>query len=355
MSSAVATLAPKAAKPGRPGLSNARLIRLIERTIAETGLDLRGLTVLTEAATGVYAVTPVIAAMAGASRVHAVTRASRYGSVEDVVRGTRELAAAGGVWERISITESVPAEVLGVVDIVTNSGHLRPITRQMVERLPASAVIGLMYEAWEFRPEDLDLPACLERGITVAAVNEREPSVDVFSYLGELCAREMQDAGVSVCNSRIALLCDNEFDQPIAGKLSALGGTVSLYPSVEALPAADWDAVVVSLRPAKAPRVGAAEVERIAAAAPPGAIVVQFWGDIDRQAAEARGLALWPPSPPSPGHMAVLLSDLGPEPIVRLQTGGLRAAECLRRGRPASIAEVLTAQMSEGLQAAHDR
>jgi hypothetical protein len=30
--------------------------------------------------------------------------------------------------------------------------------------------------------------------------------------------------------------------------------------------------------------------------------------------------------------MAVLLSEIGPEPIVRLQTGGLRAAEWIRRG-----------------------
>jgi hypothetical protein len=30
--------------------------------------------------------------------------------------------------------------------------------------------------------------------------------------------------------------------------------------------------------------------------------------------------------------MGVMLSDIGPEPIVRLQTGGLRAAEWINRG-----------------------
>jgi hypothetical protein len=34
--------------------------------------------------------------------------------------------------------------------------------------------------------------------------------------------------------------------------------------------------------------------------------------------------------------MAVLLSEIGPEPIVRLQAGGLRAAEWIRRGGAAS-------------------
>jgi hypothetical protein len=34
--------------------------------------------------------------------------------------------------------------------------------------------------------------------------------------------------------------------------------------------------------------------------------------------------------------MAILLSEIGPEAIVRLQTGGLRAAEWVRRGRTIS-------------------
>jgi hypothetical protein len=325
----------------RPGFSSGRIIRLIERAIAGTGLDLSGLHVLTEAATGVYAVTPVIAAMAGAKRIRAVTRASRYGSVDDVVHSTMTLAAAAGVSDRIEITEGLRWETLDAVDIVTNSGHLRPLTREMIGRLPASAVVALMYEAWEFRGDDLDLAACADRGVPVVGVNERDPSVDVFSYLGELCARHMQNAGVSVRHSRIALLCDNDFGEPIRATLQGLGGLVSLIPSVQRLPASDWDAIVIALRPEGAPRIGEAEVEHLSRAAPETAAIVQFWGDLDRRAADARGLNVWPPAPPAPGHMAALLSELGPEPIIRLQTGGLRAAECVRRGRPTDIAQVL--------------
>jgi hypothetical protein len=46
----------------------------------------------------------------------------------------------------------------------------------------------------------------------------------------------------------------------------------------------------------------------------------------------SQGLTVWPRESPSAGHMAVLLSEIGPEPIVRLQAGGLRAAEWIRRG-----------------------
>ena len=94
----------------------------------------------------------------------------------------------------------------------------------------------------------------------------------------------------------------------------------------------EWDAVLVALFPAREPRIGYAEAEHLAAVIPAEAVVVQFWGDVDRCATMSHGLTVWPKEPPSAGHMAVLLSEIGPEPIVRLQTGGLRAAEWIRRG-----------------------
>jgi hypothetical protein len=41
---------------------------------------------------------------------------------------------------------------------------------------------------------------------------------------------------------------------------------------------------------------------------------------------------VWPPEAPPPGHMGVLPSAVGPEPIVRLQAGGLKVGEVLARG-----------------------
>ena len=56
-----------------PGL---QAIRLIHHAIAATRLDLKGLRVLSEAATGYRRITPVLAALAGADRVYAVGRDS---------------------------------------------------------------------------------------------------------------------------------------------------------------------------------------------------------------------------------------------------------------------------------------
>ena len=57
--------------------------------------------------------------------------------------------------------------------------------------------------------------------------------------------------------------------------------------------------------------------------------LVQVWGDVDRDAMP--GVRCYPRHAPSRGHMGVLLSDLGPEPIIRLQAGGLKVGEVLAR------------------------
>jgi hypothetical protein len=335
---------PETRGSSRPGFSLPRLRTLIGRAVAATELDLSGLTVLTEAATGAYAVTPVIAAAAGAKRVYALTKPTRYGTVADVKQQTLELASSIGVADRIDVLETIGPDVLENVDIVTNSGHLRPLTAALIDQLSSHAVIALMFEAWEFRPEDLDIEACWRRGIPVVGVNERHPAVDVFSFLGPLCLRQLHDCGLSGYSNRIALICDNDFLASLHAGLSSAGASVETFESVEAMRRDDWDAIVVALVPKATLRVGVPEAKHLAACAPAGAVVAQFFGDVDRIALTANGLAVWPPTPPGLGHMGILLSEIGPEPIVRLQTGGLRAAEWVRRGGdivPGGFAQII--------------
>jgi hypothetical protein len=316
----------------RPGFSLPRLRTLMSRSLVATGLDLSGLTILTEAATGAYATTAVIAAMAGARRVYALTKPTRYGTVADVRQWTMGLASSVGVTDRIAVLETIGPDVLQDVDIVTNSGHLRPLTAELVHRLPSHAVIALMFEAWEFRSQDLDIEACARRGIPVVGVNERHPAIDVFSFLGPLCAKQLHDCGLAGYSNRIALLCDNDFVGPLVAGLSGAGASVETFGNAQAVYRGDWDAIVVALQPTTGLRIGPPEAEHLAACAPAGVAIVQFWGDMDRNALAANGLAVWPPAPPGLGHMGILLSEIGPEPIVRLQAGGLRAAEWIRRG-----------------------
>ncbi len=327
----------------QPAFAPGRLLEIMRATLPRIGLDLSGLTIVTEAATGAYCVTPVIAALADAKRVYARTQASRYGSIAEVKACTMELAALAGVADRIEICETIDDTVLGRADIITNSGHLRPIGRSVISKLPRECVIALMFETWEFRASDIDLPAAREHAIRIVGVNERHPSVDVFSYLGPLCVNMLHEAGIPVYGNQIALICDNDFDTFIVRSLTGLGANVRSFSDVAALEGGGWDAIVIALRPAAVPRVNALDAAHIARAAP-AAIVAQLWGDADRTAMAAKGVGIWPSQAPVQGHMGVLLSAIGPEPIIRLQTGGLRAAEWVHRGKAievGGIAEIL--------------
>jgi hypothetical protein len=307
----------------------------IATRIAALGLDLRGLHVVTEAATGDYACTAVIAALAGA-RVTAVARDTRrHGSARDAAMQTLGLAGLAGVRDRITVVDRVGPAQLADCDILTNSGHLRPITAAMIAALPPRAVIGLMFEGWEFRGDDLDLAAARALGTRIAAVNERHRDVGVFPFLGPLCLRLLQDAGFHAPGSHVAVVCDNPFAPFLRDGLDRAAAEVELAPSIAALRPNGWDAVVISLNPATSPALGEAEFAVLKAAAP-RAVIAQFWGDLDRAAAQRAGFRVVPAQPPAPGHMGILLNALGHEPIVRLQTGGLRAAELIFRGGASS-------------------
>src|SRR2546426_12830605 len=111
-----------------PGLNPKRLIRLMKTAIESCQIDLSSFVVLTEAASGAYVVTPVLAAMAGARRVFALTRTTtHYGTAEQIRAQTLDLARLAGVEAQIEIVTEKTPEIFAVADIVTNSGHVRPI------------------------------------------------------------------------------------------------------------------------------------------------------------------------------------------------------------------------------------
>lgn len=314
-----------------PGFHAGRMLRLIQQAVSRCCLDLTGLTVLTEAATGAYASTPVIAALAGARHVYALTKTTRFGTVEEVRAATMHLARAAGVDERITILNQRTPELFSRADIVTNSGHLRPLNAEAVFAMKPSTVISLMYESWELRPEDLDLEACRKREIRVAGVNERHPNVDVFSFLGPLAAKELMDAGIAVYGSRILLLCDNAFAPFIDRCLRAMGAEVDLVSELVHAASEHYDALLVSATPRAEPVISAEDAELIARRWPE-IVVAQFFGDCDRAALDRCEIRTWPERAPAKGHMGVLLTEIGPDAIVRLQTGGLKVGEVLARG-----------------------
>jgi hypothetical protein len=315
----------------RPGLNTERLVRLMNTAIARCRLDLSGCTILTEAATGAYVVTPVLAARAGA-RVYALASGTSYASVGELRQVTTEVAEIAGVANRIRLVTEKSAAIVGAADIVTNSGQVRPIDAAMIAAMKPTAVIPLMYESWEYRRSDLDLEACRAHGIRVAGTNERHPAVDVFSFLGVMAVKQLHDAGVAVYRSHILVLCDNSFAPFIIHGLRNSGAEVTHAPGLtgDAL-GPHCDAVLLALQPGQHPVFTAGDAKLLGEKAP-GAILVQFWGDADRGGLARAGVPVWPEPAPPAGHMGILPSAVGPEAVIRLQAGGLKVGELLARG-----------------------
>jgi hypothetical protein len=320
---------------GLPPLDEDRIVRLVQEAIDRFRLDLSGTVVFTEAASGPYVVTPLLAARAGARRVMAVARTTAYGTIEAIAELTERLAGRLGVADRLQIVRQRRPDLVAHADVVTNSGHVRPLDARLVGAIRPGAVVPLMYESWALRPGDVDRPACLRRGIRVAGTNERHPLIDMYPCLGGMAVRLLSDAGVTLMGCRVLVVCDNGFARFLRDGLEESGARVEVVGSLDGLEAvAEADVVLIALRPAAAPAVDAAAARRIAARWP-AVLVAQFWGDLDRQALAAAGVRYWPIAAPAPGHMGVLPLTLGPEPIVRLQAGGLKVAEVLLRLPPA--------------------
>jgi hypothetical protein len=317
-----------------PGLRMERLAILAQRAVGAMTVDLGGAHVLTEAATGAYVVTPVLAALAGASHVDAVTRSTRYGTIDEVRGATTALAEQLGVSDRIHVhAVHELASLVPHADVITNSGHVRPIDAALVAAMKPTCVVPLMFEAWEIDMgrDDVDLDALRSHGIRFAGTNERHPAVDVFSYLGPMAVRLLGDGAISAYGARLLVLCDNPFAPYLERGLTAAGAQVVMADRFEPdLVHPQLDAVVVALAPTGAQVLDRSQLAAVAERAP-STCVAQFWGDIERDVAAEIGLPVVPVHDPGAGHMGVLPSAVGPEPIVRLQAGGLKVAEVLMR------------------------
>ena len=307
-----------------------RLANPMRAAIERCELDLTDRHVVTEAATGAFAVTSVLAALAGA-QVTALARSTRYGTVAEVRDWTTAVAAPLGIGDRLQVVDALTPEQLAAADVVTNSGHLRPLDQSFVDQLSPGAVVPLMMEAWEIGAgrTDVDLDALRRRGIAFAGTNERNPAVGVFDFLGVMAVKLLVDAGVAVQHSHLALLCDNPFRDYLEATLRSCGATVTtLTAAADLAELAVQDAVVVACTPTGEPNVRGEHLS-VLADRMPGVVVAQFYGDVDRKAAAELEVDVWPILAPLPGHMGVLPSDIGPEPIVRLQAGGLKVGQVL--------------------------
>ncbi len=330
------------------------LIDKLERQVETLQLNLKGRTVLTEAASGAYIVTPVIAAIAGA-KVYAYSKTTRYGKVEEVFAATKGLAGAFRKFPLdICLTDKLSPEIIAEADIITNSGHLRPLNKEMLLHAKDSLVIPLMYEAWEWRDADMDIQYIRKRGFRIGATNERHPDIDVFNYLGDMALKQIFDAGICPYGNKFILLCNNDFGPFIAKVLAGICDGLAVIDKDEHknrynINQVDWiggfpdvkipeeyknaEAIIFTAYPFDQTWIGEnspLNIKQIQSQLK-DPFILRYAGDLDESLLQNEGVRFFPHHVHS-GHMGILPSAIGYDPIIRLQSGGLKVGEALLNG-----------------------
>lgn len=331
------------------------LIDKLFKRVQALDLNLKGKVVLTEAASGAYVVTPLLAAIAGA-KVYAFTRTTRYGTVEEIIANTKRVINEYPDWHPdITFIDELIPEIIAQADIITNSGHLRPLTKEKLSYAKDSVVIPTMYESWEWRDADMDINYIRQRGFKVGATNERHPDVDVFNYLGDMAIKQIFDAGLCPYKNKFVLICNNDFGPFIAKVVARLCDGLAVidnnenkdkynfdnvkwignFPEVK-IPAEykDAEAVIFTAYPFTDNWMGddtPISIEQIRSEFK-DPFILRYCGDIDEAVMSKEGIKYFPAHVHS-GHMGVLPSAVGFDPIIRLQAGGLKAAEALITGK----------------------
>ena len=325
-----------------------RIEKLISDAIDTYDLDLSGLTVFTEAASGNYVVTPLIAALAGSDRVFAITRDSKHGKATDVRNFTLELAQRWGVSDRIEVVSDKIPSILSQVDIVTNLGFVRPIDKSMIAHLKPTAVLPLMWETWEFREADLDLAECQRRGIMVLGTNEREARLDLFAYVGYLAVKLAFELEIEIYKSKVVVVGSGVFGENSVKAFDKLEADVryidlSTADSLETkstkstLRNADLAVLVEHRSPAcLIGSEGQITVDELLALSPHLSIV-HIAGNINREEIDNAPIPCLPQKSAAPGYMSVATDYLGPKPVIALHTAGLKVGETMARTRLAGL------------------
>lgn len=304
---------------------NSRIPRLIREANAAFSLSLQDTIVLTEAATGNYVVTPVIAALAGAE-VFAFTRDSRYGSVDEVKRQTSSLAEAMGVDLPIRVVTSFDEIPFDRISIVTNTGFLRPLDAVFIDRLPLHCVIPLMWETWEFRASDINLNACRRRGIKVYGTNEEDGRLRTKEYLGYLVLERLLSHKRTPFSTRVLILGCDDFSDPVQQLLAKCGYQCTVLNAYEQRPdITGFDVFVVLEHKNPVKLIGPEE-----AAFFPCRLfkrdqaIIHVCGEVEFSGVTC---TVFPEFPAPFGHMSLTTDYIDPKAVIDLHTAGFKVAE----------------------------
>ena len=329
-----------------------RNIDIARSCINRLDLDLEGLSVLTECASGPYSFTPIIAAMAGA-KVMSFGRDSKYGSFSENKAFIQRICSSLQINGEIKFFyNELPPEKWHEVNVVTNSGMLRPFTKEKIEKLNSKAMISLMWETWELRDGEIDLKSCQQNGVPVVGTNEHFEKADMFCYPGMLCLKMLFEMGLEVGNNSFVLLGEGLTGSLIARDFRRLGidfdwfvdseekhdieGGCYHYKQIERILNKERiDAIICADHVSRIPVIGQnrpLDFARLVSSFP-HIQWAHLTGPIDHEGIKLSGIRYYPTQIQSPGYMTYPTENLGWEPVIILNAAGLKVGEIVAKAR----------------------
>lgn len=320
-------------------MDNSRtLLHICAKYIEKYEIDLRGLTVLTEVASGAYFWNPFLAMMAGAENVLLHCRDSRYGKASDIFRSFEEASSTTRL-SNFLICERLDADAISEADIVTNSGHVRPLDDSFVAAMKQDAVICLMWEPWELRENEIDLDAAREKGILVLGTNEHEPPCDMRSYVEWLALKLIMEMRAPALLDRFLVIGEQDtLAAAVEAGLARMGLSVQRIAcdiSLETLTPAlkETTCIIVAEHQFKREIIGSCGVISPEMLSDKVHSVGVIAGQVDKNALEERGVNVFPKEIAPVGFMSYQPSELGPYPVMDLFAAGLKVGQVAANAR----------------------
>ena len=175
-----------------------------------------------------------------------------------------------------------------------------------------------------------------------------------FNYLGDMALKQIFDAGICPYKNKFILLCNNDFGPFIAKVLAGICAGLAVidmdehktfynreeiewiggFPKIK-IPDdyKNAEAIIFTAYPFDQTWIGENKTISIhhikSQVSDP--FILRYAGDLDETVLEANGIRFFPSHVQS-GHMGVLPSAIGFDPIIRLQSGGLKAGEAMLNG-----------------------
>ena len=339
-----------------------RVDRILRRCIESAEIDLSGLVVFTEAATGPYLYTPIMCVLAGAKKVFAVAADSAFALKEEIKQRTLAATSHWGVSDTINVVFQKIEDDVGECDVITNTGFVRPIDAKMISWMKPTAVVPLMWETWELRDGELDLDACRRREILVMGTDEFAPPHAMYPWSGFAAMKLLFELGLEGYKTKVLLLGGRPgLGKSIYDHFKRLDMEVSWFSDDQEesrpyheLPAhfeeygAEYDALILAEydKPVRLLGHGGLLTYEQILTVNPGLRLGVAAGNIDAAGLRQSGLHYFPEVIRPFKYLSYQAHHLGPLPVLELYAAGLKVGEVMARARLSGLGLAASARHS---------